>query len=770
MSEKLTIVQVVPEMEEGGVEGETLDLAVFLARQGYNSIVISGGGRMVPYLEEGGCRHVLWPHIGEKSVRCLKYIGKLKRFLQDEQVDILHLRSRLPAWIGYLAWKSLPLGRRPGLVTTFHGFYSVNFYSTIMTRGELVIAVSRTITDHIGKNYRVDTSRIRLVHGGFDAHYFNPEAVSPERIAALRRLWRVEDQPVILLPGRLTQWKGQDVFIDSLALLKDQPFLALCVGDAEESSSFAKKLNDRIQSLGLADRIRLVGHCSDMPAALMLADLVVSASSAQPEAFGKVMIEAMAMGKPVVATAHGGSLETVRDGETGWLVPPGNPEAMAQAIARALGRREELPLIGARGRRWVSEHFTADSMCWKTLDVYRELDERRHRKSQESLTVMQLLPELDGGGVERGTLEMGKYLANHGHRSLVVSAGGRLVDQLVAEGSEHIRMPVGDKSPLTLRLIAKLRRIIRNERVDILHLRSRMPAWIGYLAWNSLPPDERPCLITTFHGFYSVNAYSAIMTKGETIIAVSESIAQHIAKNYGKKENVRTILRGVDLNVFSPEKTSPEKVAALRRNWRLAEGIPTLMLPGRITQWKGQDIFLQALSLLRWPRFQAVLVGDYDEGSGYTAELRGLIERLGLDERVRLVGHCRDMATAYLLADLVVSASSKEPEAFGRISIEAMAMGKPVVATAHGGSLETVIDGENGWLVPPGDAEAMAQAIDAALAMGKETLKRIGAQGQSRVRSQLSTEKMCEQTLAVYGDCLCRRGLKYRQDSVSRAG
>ncbi|MDR3090168.1 MAG: glycosyltransferase family 4 protein [Desulfobulbaceae bacterium] len=757
MSNKLTIVQVVPEMEEGGVEGETLDLAVFLARQGHNSIVISGGGRMVPYLEQGGCRHVLWPHIGEKSIRCLKYIGKLKRFLRRERVDILHLRSRLPAWIGYLAWKSLPPSRRPGLVTTFHGFYSVNFYSTIMTKGELVIAVSHTISNHIRKNYQVDAARIRLVHGGFDGRFFSPEQVSSERVETLRRLWRLEDRqsPVILLPGRLTQWKGQDMFIDSLALMKDQPFLALCVGDTGENSSFTKRLRDRIQSLGLGERVRLVGHCSDMPAALTLADLVVSASSAQPEAFGKVVIEAMAMGKPVVATAHGGSLETVIDGETGWLVPPGEPRAMAQAITQALAQREQLPKVGEKGRRWVSEHFTAESMCRKTLDVYQELAVRRRReKCDKPLTVMQLLPELDGGGVERGTLEMGKYLAEHGCRSLVVSAGGRLTGQLSSEGSEHITMRIGDKSPLTLRYILPLRRIIRDERVDILHLRSRMPAWIGYLAWKSLSAEERPRLITTFHGFYSVNDYSAIMTKGETIIAVSESIAQHIHKNYGKKENVRTILRGVDLNVFSPEKISPEKLASLRRAWHLLEGVPTLMLPGRITRLKGQDMFLQALSMLRCARFQAVLVGDYDEGGAYVGELRELIERLELVGKARLVGHCGDMATAYLLADLVVSASSKEPEAFGRTSVEAMAMGKPVVATAHGGSLETVINGENGWLAPPGDAQAMAQVIDAALAMGEETLKRIGTQGQSRVRNSLSTEKMCEQTLAVYRQCL----------------
>ena len=153
---------------------------------------------------------------------------------------------------------------------------------------------------------------------------------------------------------------------------------------------------------------------------------------------------------------------------------------------------------------------------------------KRQREPARSLTVVQMLPELEGGGVERGTLELGKYLAEHGHRSLVISAGGRLVGQLEREGSKHIPWNVGSKSPICLKYILPLRRLLQKEQVDVLHLRSRMPAWVGYLAWKSLPKSKRPALVTTFHGFYSVNSYSAIMTKGDGIIAVSESIKKHI--------------------------------------------------------------------------------------------------------------------------------------------------------------------------------------------------------------------------------------------------
>ena len=248
VAEKLTIVQIVPEMDEGGVEGETLDFAAFLKREGFRSIVISGGGRLVSQLESLGVEHLHWKHIGSKSPRCLKFIPKLRKFLLTEQVDVLHLRSRLPAWIGYLAWKSIDKAIRPALVTSFHGFYSVNSYSTIMTKGERVIAVSGVIQDHILSNYDVDRTRIRLIHGGYDSAVFDPQSVTEERIESLKKQWHIEntDRTIIMLPGRLTSWKGQDVFIDALIKIKDLDYLALCVGDTEDNASFTRSLRDRI--------------------------------------------------------------------------------------------------------------------------------------------------------------------------------------------------------------------------------------------------------------------------------------------------------------------------------------------------------------------------------------------------------------------------------------------------------------------------------------------------------------------------------------------
>jgi glycosyltransferase involved in cell wall biosynthesis len=760
VAEKLTVVQVLPELDEGGVEGETLDLAIFLARNGYRSLVISGGGRLVPQLEKNGCIHVLWPHIGEKSLRCLQYVSKLRRFLQDERVDILHLRSRLPAWIGYFAWKLLPEDLRPSLITTFHGFYSVNSYSRIMTKGERVVAVSETIKQHILDNYKIDKELISLIHGGFNVREFSPDAVSPERIRFLREKWLFghDNKPIIILPGRLTQWKGQDLLIESLALIKSQDFIGLLIGDTEENPSFTRKLVERLKYHGLTDNILLVGHCSDMPAALMLADVVISASSTQPEAFGKVAIEAMAMGKPVIATAHGGSLETILPGVTGWLVPPLDPKALAEAISAVLADRNNAVQLGRQGRAWVNERFTAKAMCEKTVALYHEVHTAQQKERKlETLTVMQLLPELNSGGVERGTVEMGRFLVRNGHQSIVASGGGRLVEELLKDGSYHARKNIGSKSPIALMHIWPLRQMIKKKRVSVLHLRSRMPAWIGYVAWKTLPKNKRPILVTTFHGFYSVNAYSAIMTKGDGVIAVSKSIKQHIYENYHRRHNVRLIFRGVDAESFDPELVSPTRVEALADAWRIDKSKPVLMLPGRLTRLKGQELFLQSLLHVRHAKYQAVLVGDIKDNLGYSAELKDFIDKNKLSGKVRLVGHCNDMPAAFMLADIVLSTSSLEPEAFGRTTVEAMAMGKPVIATAHGGSLETVVPGENGWLVQPSDPEALAAAIDEALAMDLAQLTKFGLNGKQRVSEKFTAQAMCEQTLAFYHDLIEQR-------------
>jgi glycosyltransferase involved in cell wall biosynthesis len=486
--------------------------------------------------------------------------------------------------------------------------------------------------------------------------------------------------------------------------------------------------------------------------------VVVSASSSQPEAFGKVAIEAMAMGRPVIATSHGGSLETVIDGKTGLLVPPKDNRALAEAIKKLLKSSRLCTELGKNGQLYVLANFTARIMCERTLGMYQSLlEEKKRLREGKRLTVLQMLPELNSGGVERGTLEMGDHLSKQGHNSIVVSGGGRLVESLESSGSLHITRSVGSKTPLALFHLLPLRRLIKND-IDILHLRSRMPAWLGYIAWLSLAPSKRPVLVTTFHGFYSVNTYSAVMTKGDGVIAVSRSIQQHIAQKYKREHNVRLIFRGVEMDSFDPELVDLRRIEGMRNKWGIDRSKSVVMLPGRLTRLKGQEVFLRSLLLLKETEFQAVLVGDIADNPGYTAELREFIESNGLAEKVIMAGHCDDMAAAFLVSDIVVSASSIEPEAFGRTTVEAMAMGCPVIATAHGGSLEIVTQGENGWLVTPSDPVDLSHAIDAALATAKDQLREMGFNNRAKVTRYFTAKTMCDQTLSFYNDLIKEKG------------
>ena len=369
----LTVLQMLPDLESGGVERGTLELGDFLVRKGHRSMVVSGGGRMVPQLEKQGSRHMAMP-VGKKTPQSLLCIPRLRRLIMGQGVHILHLRSRVPAWIGYLTLKTLPKDRRPRMVTTFHGFYSINPFSAIMAKGERVIAVSKIISDHVQAHYGVPGARIRIIHRGFDPLEFDPKGMPPQRMNLLKAQWGLSETgpPVILMPARITRLKGHDVFIRSLGRITHLPWVAILAGDLDDNRPYAAELQYQIEQLKLDHRIKLVGHCDDMPAALGLANVVVSASS-KPESFGRIAIEAQAMGKPVIATAHGGSLETVQDQRTGWLVPPGDEAAFASTLSHALSHPELRRAYGEKGYQWVRQRFTVENMCRTTLDVYGEL-------------------------------------------------------------------------------------------------------------------------------------------------------------------------------------------------------------------------------------------------------------------------------------------------------------------------------------------------------------------------------------------------------------
>ncbi len=370
--------------------------------------------------------------------------------------------------------------------------------------------------------------------------------------------------------------------------------------------------------------------------------------------------------------------------------------------------------------------------------------------------VLQVLPALEGGGVERGTVEIAAAIAQDGGTALVASAGGRMTAQVHQAGGRTISLPLDSKSPLQLwRNAEHLAEIIRSERVDIVHARSRAPAWSAWMAARRTGAH----FVTTYHAPYGERprlkrAYNSVMARGETVIAISGFIAGVVATRHGVHwERIRIIPRGVDPSVFDPARVTPERKAAMARAWGVAAGTPVLMLPGRLTSWKGQEILIEALSRMRHSEAVVVLVGADQGRRRYAEGLTALAASLGVADRVRLVGHADDMPAALALSQVVVNAST-EPEGFGRVVIEAQAMARPVVASNHGGAAETVAHGDTGWLVPPGDIDALAVMLDAVLDLPPHRIAALGARARAAVQARYTVAAMQEATLEVYRSVL----------------
>jgi glycosyltransferase involved in cell wall biosynthesis len=370
--------------------------------------------------------------------------------------------------------------------------------------------------------------------------------------------------------------------------------------------------------------------------------------------------------------------------------------------------------------------------------------------------VLQVLPALNTGGVERGTCDMAAAIMEAGWRAIVASAGGPMVREIERAGALHVTLPLDSKNPITMRANAgRLVDVIRRWKVDLVHARSRAPAWSAL--WAS--EKAKIPLITTFHGTYNIqNAfkrqYNAVMTRGARVIAISDFISEHMLAEYGcTMERVRVIPRGVDIRSFDPDVVTHERVIALAKGWRLTDGLPVIMLPGRLTRWKGQNVLIDAMARLGRRDVQAVLVGADQGRTAYRDELEQRIRKYGLEGVVRIVDHCNDMPAAYMLADVVVSAST-DPEAFGRVVAEAGAMGRPIIVSGHGGAREIVVDGVTGWLTPPADSSALAEALQHALALPLEARKRLAVDAIAHVRARYTKEQMCAATLRVYDEVL----------------
>lgn len=379
--------------------------------------------------------------------------------------------------------------------------------------------------------------------------------------------------------------------------------------------------------------------------------------------------------------------------------------------------------------------------------------------SPTPLTVLQLLPALEEGGVEQSTVEMTAYSVKRGIRSLVASAGGKKVAAIAATGATHITLPLDRKAPWWIAWNAwKIAQIVRSEGVDLIHARSRGPAWAGWLACH-LVGFTRVKYVTTFHGAYGFGGwwkklYNSVMLKGPVVIANSQFIKQHITEVYGyPPEQIEVAARGVEEDVFNPSRFKAKDVAAVRRELEVPDGVPLLLMTGRLTRWKGQAVLLEALKQVQDLPWIVAFAGGGDDA--YALELRKQGEWLGVDSRIRWLGRRDDVALLNMAADLAFTCSTR-PEAFGRVAIEAMAMETPVIASALGGSLETVKDGKTGWLVPVGDVDALAVAIQDALGNLKR-LPTMGVAGRAWVLANFTAERCCAAEWRAYERVLAGR-------------
>ncbi len=371
---RLTILQILPRLAMGGAERVAIETAEAIKSSGHRALIGAQSGPFAAAATRAGAELVTLPLATKNPFKIWRNIGRLERVMAREGVDLVHAHSRAPAWSAYYAARR----RKVPFVTSYHGAYGENSglkhrYNQVMARGDLIVVPSRFIAELVMSRYGVPESRVRVVHGGVNPHLFDPAAVLGDRVSRLAKAWRLDvSRPVIMLPARLTTLKGHKLLIEALARMRHTDVLAVCVGAAGRPA-YMQSLLALARQGGVEDRLRLVGTCDDMPAAMMLADVVVNAS-VQPESFGLTIIEGQAMGRVVVAAGHGGSLETVRPGETGFLFPPGDAPALAAMLDQAL----DMPALvriafGQVARAEAVREFSIEAMQLRMLALYAEL-------------------------------------------------------------------------------------------------------------------------------------------------------------------------------------------------------------------------------------------------------------------------------------------------------------------------------------------------------------------------------------------------------------
>ena len=376
------------------------------------------------------------------------------------------------------------------------------------------------------------------------------------------------------------------------------------------------------------------------------------------------------------------------------------------------------------------------------------------------IKVLQVIPKLGFGGAETGCYDLAHFLAEQECKSFLITSGGELLKFVRRDKIKVIRLPVHSKNPIIIFINAIIIFfIILFYNIDIVHARSRAPAWS--CLWACF--FARKNFVTTFHGTYNFSTklklfYNSVMVRSKLIIAGSNFIFNHINENYQKylnpsKKKLLVIFRGINLEYFNLKNTSIKKVNTLAESWNIDKNNFIILLPGRLTKWKGQEMFIESLSLLleeyKKLNFHAIILGSNQGRQLFSKKLSLLVERHRLAKKITFVENCKEMPIAYKLADLIIS-SSIEPEAFGRVAVEAQAMSKPIVASDIGGSKETVLNGKSGLLYKSDDSKELAKAMNKIIEKNKDSLNTMGEQGRKNVEKKFNVDQMCQTTFTEY--------------------
>ena len=376
-----------------------------------------------------------------------------------------------------------------------------------------------------------------------------------------------------------------------------------------------------------------------------------------------------------------------------------------------------------------------------------------------NLKVLQVIPKLGYGGAETGCYDIAHYLPENGCKSFIVTSGGELLKFVDKNKVKVFRLPVQSKNPILILINAIiLTFIILFNNISIVHARSRAPAWSCLIACKITGRK----FVTTFHGTYNFKSslkklYNSVMVRSDLIIAGSNFIFSHIKENYSnylnQKKKLLVVFRGINVDYFDPTTKLETEEKKLLKQWEIEKDKKIILLPGRLTTWKGQEVFIEAINLvnieLGYEAFYAVILGSNQGRNLYKKKLIRLSEQYRLTKQLRFIDHCKDMALAYKVSDIIVSASI-EPEAFGRVSVEAQSMEKPVIASNIGGSNETVVDEKTGYLFKAGDAKSLSQKILKTLTIDETQLKLIGVEGRKNIVQKFNVEKMCFSTYSEY--------------------